>query len=135
MEMELYQIRNFLQSLRTSSFTKAAIRSRPVSQPALSASVAKLEEELGVKLFHRTSKSRQAYALPGYASKSNLHSRFLDACNKVKAELKAGEPDRALRIGVLRNPPSAHLAKLVETLRRKGWSLLGIELVDRQCDR
>ena len=54
--MELYQIRHFAAVAETGSFTKAAIRAS-VSQPALSASIAKLEEELGVKLFHRSPKS------------------------------------------------------------------------------
>jgi len=47
--MELYQIRHFAAVAETGSFTKAAIRAA-VSQPALSASIAKLEEEVGVKL-------------------------------------------------------------------------------------
>ena len=42
--MELYQIRHFAAVAETGSFTKAAIRAA-VSQPALSASIAKLEEE------------------------------------------------------------------------------------------
>ena len=54
--MELYQIRHFAAVAQTSSFTKGATRAA-VSQPALSASIAKLEEELGVKLFHRSPKS------------------------------------------------------------------------------
>ena len=44
--MELYQIRYFAAVAETGSFTKPAIRAA-VSQPALSASIAKLEEELG----------------------------------------------------------------------------------------
>jgi hypothetical protein len=47
--MELYQIRHFAAVAQTGSFTKGATRAA-VSQPALSASIAKLEEELGVKL-------------------------------------------------------------------------------------
>ena len=54
--MELYQIRHFAAVVETGSFTKAAIRAA-VSQPALSVSIAKLEEELGVRLFHRSPKS------------------------------------------------------------------------------
>jgi DNA-binding transcriptional LysR family regulator len=47
--MELYHIRHFSAVAETRSFTKAATRA--------SASIAKLEEELGVKLFHRSPKS------------------------------------------------------------------------------
>jgi hypothetical protein len=58
--MELYQIRHFAAVAENGSFTKAAIRAA-VSQPALSASIAKLEEELGVKLFHRSPKIGHAH--------------------------------------------------------------------------
>jgi DNA-binding transcriptional LysR family regulator len=53
--MELYQIRHFSAVAETGSFTKAATRAA-VTQPALSASIAKLEEELRMKLFHRSPK-------------------------------------------------------------------------------
>jgi DNA-binding transcriptional LysR family regulator len=47
--MELYQIRHFSVVAETGSFTKAATRA--------SASIAELEEEPVVKLFHRSPKS------------------------------------------------------------------------------
>jgi DNA-binding transcriptional LysR family regulator len=54
--LEFYQIRHFAAVVETGSFTKAAIRAA-VSQPALSVSIAKLEEELGVRRSHRSPKS------------------------------------------------------------------------------
>jgi hypothetical protein len=45
---ELYQIRQFAAVVETGSITKAAIRAA-LSQPALSFSIAKLEEEVGVR--------------------------------------------------------------------------------------
>jgi hypothetical protein len=48
--MELYQIKHFVAVAEVGSFTKGADRAA-VSQPALSASIARLESELGVKLF------------------------------------------------------------------------------------
>ena len=51
--LELYQVRHFAAVADTGSFTKAAIRAA-VMQSALSASIAKLEEELGV--VHQSSK-------------------------------------------------------------------------------
>ena len=57
--MELYQIRQFVAVAETGSFTKGAARVA-VSQPALSAAVAKLETEMGVKLFDR----RRGHVLP-----------------------------------------------------------------------
>lgn len=50
--MEMHQLRYFLSVAQTGSFTAAAEASH-VSQPSLSAQVAKLEEELGGPLFDR----------------------------------------------------------------------------------
>jgi DNA-binding transcriptional LysR family regulator len=113
--MELYQIRHFVAIADTGSFTKAAVRAA-VSQPALSASVAKLEEELGVKLLHRTRKA----ITPTSAGRRFLTTArdVLSACNRVKADLQATNIERPLRIGVLRTLPTAHLARLVETFQR-----------------
>ena len=47
--MELYQIRHFIAVVEAGGFTKAAERIA-VSQPAISASIAKLEAELETRL-------------------------------------------------------------------------------------
>jgi LysR family transcriptional activator of glutamate synthase operon len=54
-EMEWYQIQNVLAVAKYGNFTKAA-KQQSVSQPALSRSILKLEEELGVPLFVRGKK-------------------------------------------------------------------------------
>ncbi|MEK4270140.1 MULTISPECIES: LysR family transcriptional regulator [Bacillus] len=54
--MELHQIDNFIAVSKHRHFTKAAME-QSISQPALSRSIKKLEEELGVPLFIRKSKS------------------------------------------------------------------------------
>src|SRR6202008_3903610 len=130
MPMELYQIRHFSAVAETGSFTKAATRAA-VTQPALSASIAKLEEELGVRLFHRSPKS-VTLTTAGHRFQITADG-ILDACNRVKAELQATTADRPLRIGVLRTLPSAHLARLVETLQR-GLAGTRIELIDGTRD-
>ena len=84
--MELYQIRHFVAVAETGSFTKAGIRTA-VSQPALSVSIAKLEEELGVRLFHRSPKSISL--TPAGRRFQTTAQEVLSACNKVKAELRA----------------------------------------------
>lgn len=124
--MELYQIRHFAAVAETGSFTKAAIRAA-VTQPALSASIAKLEEELGVRLFHRSARS---VTLTPAGRRFNMTAQeVLNACSKVKAELRASAADRPLRIGVLRTLPSGQLARLVETLQSE-LPETRIELVD-----
>jgi len=50
--MEMHQIRYFLAVCRTQSFTRAAVLSN-VTQPALTRSVQRLEEEFGGPLFNR----------------------------------------------------------------------------------
>jgi DNA-binding transcriptional LysR family regulator len=124
--LELYQIRHFAAVVETGSITKAAIRVA-VSQPALSVSIAKLEEELGVRLFHRSPKS--VTLTPEGRRFHATAQEVLRACNKVKAELRASVADRALRIGILRTLPSAHVARLIETLQRE-LPDTRIELVD-----
>ncbi|HKM73363.1 MAG TPA: LysR family transcriptional regulator [Stellaceae bacterium] len=114
--MELYQIRNFAAVVETGSITKAAIRAA-VSQPALSVSIAKLEDELGVRLFHRSPKS--VTLTPAGRRFHATAQEVLRACNKVKAELRASVADRPLRIGILCTLPSTHVARLIETLQRE----------------
>lgn len=53
--MELHQLRYFIQVARLESVSKAAQALR-ISQPALSKTIAKLEDELGCKLFDRSGK-------------------------------------------------------------------------------
>ena len=50
--MDLYQIKHFVAVVEGGGFTKGAERVA-VSQPAISASIAKLEAELNVKLLER----------------------------------------------------------------------------------
>lgn len=54
--MNFEQLKYFLTINKTSSFTKAA-KELFISQPHLSQSISKLEDELGVKLFNRTTHS------------------------------------------------------------------------------
>jgi DNA-binding transcriptional LysR family regulator len=112
--MELAQIRHFIAVAETGSFTKGAKRAA-VSQPAISASIARLEAELDVKLIDR----RRSPTVPTAAGVRLLEAgkAILYTCNKVKAEIKTIATPKQLRIGVLQSLSSRHVAKLLESFR------------------
>ncbi len=112
--MELHQLRHFLAVAETGSFTKGAERAA-VSQPALSASVAKLEAELGVKLFERD-KRRVVITQAGKRLVETAKS-VIQACNKAKSDLQSQRPDRELRIGVINTLPMRRVTLLIEQFR------------------
>jgi DNA-binding transcriptional LysR family regulator len=113
--MELHQIRHFVSVAETGSFTKGAQRAA-VSQPALSASIAKLERELDVKLLDRRHQ-RVVLTKAGEVFLNTARSVLL-ACNSVKLELKKIRTPKALRLGVLRTLSSAKISKLLSAFRR-----------------
>ena len=94
--MELTQIRHFIAVAETGSFTKGAQRAT-VSQPAISASIAKLEAHLDIKLLDR----RRSPVVPTAAGARLLEAgrEILQNCKAVKAELKTIATPKLLRIG------------------------------------
>jgi DNA-binding transcriptional LysR family regulator len=113
--MELYQIRQFVAVAETGSFTKGASRAG-VSQPAISAAVAKLEEEMGQKLLDR----RQGSVVPTRAGSRLLDAarEILLACNTIKSTLRAASAPQTLRVGVLRTLPTVHVAGVLRAFRQ-----------------
>jgi len=112
--MELYQIRHFVAIVETGSFTKGAQRAA-VSQPAISASMAKLEAELNVNLFERRRSPVVLTAAGERLREAGL--TILHACNSVKAELKTLVAPQQLRIGVLQSLSSRHVSKMLSSFR------------------
>jgi DNA-binding transcriptional LysR family regulator len=96
--MELHQIRHFIAVAEAGGFTKGAQRVA-VSQPAISASIAKLEAELDVKLFER----RHSQVVPTAAGLRLLEvgKTILESCNSIRAEIKALANHKHLRLGIL----------------------------------
>lgn len=129
--MEIHQIRHFVAIVETGSFTKGAQRAA-VSQPAISASIAKLEAELDVKLLDR----RRSPVVPTAAGERLLEAgmAILHACNSVKAELKTFNSPRHLRIGVLQSLSSRHVSKLLGSFRRANPDV-AIEVTDGVGDQ
>lgn len=129
--MELSQIRHFVSVVETGSFTKAAEREM-VSQPAISASIAKLEAELDVKLLERRRSS--VVATPAGMRLLEAGKTMLYVSNTVKAELKALTTPKLLRIGILQSLSSQQVSKLLCSFRRDKPHV-AIELFDGSCEQ
>src|SRR5688572_20255363 len=112
--MDLRQIRQFTVLAEELNYRRAAQRLH-ISQPPLSATIRRLEEELGVQLFDR---NRHAVALTAAGEV------FLDQARRILSQVQhaATLTKNAARgaVGVLRIScvPSALLALLPVTLRR-----------------
>lgn len=108
--IDRYMLRYFLAVAESGNFSRAA-RAVSVTQPTLSAGIAKLERQLGARLFDRD-KRRVALTPAG--------SRFLVRARRIAAEydlalLELGhipEP-RVLRVGVLATIPTATIEALL----------------------
>ena len=118
--MELQQLRLFLAAAESESFTRGAERAF-VSQPALSASVSKLEAEMGVKLFTRN--KRNVVLTPAGRKLLKRAKIIVGECSKAKDELRHHDEQRVLRLGVINTLSIDYVAKLVEQYRRENPGL------------
>lgn len=129
--MELYQIRHFVAVVETGSFTKGAQRAA-VSQPAISASIARLEAELAVKLLNR----RHTSVVPTAAGTRLFEAgkSILYECNSIKAELRAFAAPSVFKVGILQSLSSWEISKLLSSFRHANPHV-AIELVDGSCEQ
>lgn len=108
--IDRYMLRYFLAVAELGNFSRAA-KQVSVTQPTLSAGIAKLEAQLGARLFDR---DRRRVAL------TPAGSRFLVRARRIAAEYEAAlqelqsvpEP-RVLRVGLLRTIPTAIVEAIV----------------------
>jgi DNA-binding transcriptional LysR family regulator len=128
--MELYQLVHFIAVVETGSFTKGAERAA-VSQPAISASIARLEAEFDVQLLDRRSP-----VVPTTAGERLLEAgkTILHLCSAVKGELETIARPKLLRIGILQSLSSRHVSKLLGSFRRANPQV-AIEMFDGICDQ
>ena len=120
--IDQYLLRYFLAVAETGSFSRAA-RACSVTQPTLSAGIAKLERELGARLFDR---DRQGVALTPAGSRFLVRARRIAAeYEHALVELSEADEPRLLRLGVLNTIPTRliegalaahHAQRAVETL-------------------
>jgi DNA-binding transcriptional LysR family regulator len=124
--MELYQLRGFLAVAELAHLTRAAEKLH-VSQPALSAQIKALEDELGVLLFDRT---------PGGMTLTQAGKRLLPEAAKVLADVAAlhgkarameGEVAGHVSVGTLADPEFIRLADFMAQATER-FPLLEIEL-------
>jgi DNA-binding transcriptional LysR family regulator len=121
-----HMLRYFLAVAEAGNFSRAAKRVG-VTQPSLSAGIAKLESQLGVRLFERD-KHRVALTPAG--------SRFLVRARRIAAEydlavqeLQDVPEPRVLRVGVLPTIPTAVIESVIARHRRHGGSEV-LEILD-----
>lgn len=124
--MELYQLRAFRVIAETGQLTRAADRLH-LSQPAVSAQLRALEDDLGQQLFERTSAgmtlTRVGEELLTYAEKVLAAAADL----KKAAHAHGGGPAGRLRLGTLSDPQFIRLGDfLARAIER--YPLIEIEL-------
>jgi len=101
--MELYQLRSFAAVAELGHLTRAAERLH-VSQPAVSAQIKALEDDLGLPLFRRSASGMTL--TPAGARLLPLASRIIGAATELRSQASAlrGEVAGHLRVGTLADP-------------------------------
>ena len=110
--MELDQLRYFLQVARKGNFTRAA-EDLMISQPALSRSIQKLEEELGQPVFER--KTRSVSLTDAGTLLQARAQQVLSILEDTKAEITDNGVSGRVRVGAI---PTIAPYFLPEILRR-----------------
>lgn len=123
----------FMQAAQTRSFVEAG-RLTGVSASAVGKAVARLEERLGVRLFHRSTRS---------VTLTPEGQLFLEHCQRIQAEMTAAEaalagvravPAGPLRIAIPAVAEAALLPLLSGFMRAYPEIMLEIEASDRLVD-
>ncbi|MFB7476257.1 LysR family transcriptional regulator [Kitasatospora sp. NPDC056184] len=116
--MELQQMRYVVAVAETSSFTGAARRCLVV-QSALSHQIARLEKELGARLFERT--SRRVRLTPAGAAFLPAARACLDAADRAAAEVAAavGEVRGRLTVGLIPSVAAVDLPAVLGEFHRR----------------
>ena len=123
--MEVRHVRYFLAVAEAGNFTRAAERSY-VAQSALSEQVARLEAEIGAKLFHRT--SRQVTLTPVGEAFRPLAARIVADVEHAQTEMAAltGVRSGRLRLGIIQS--SAGPVDIVDLVTAYAARYPGVEL-------
>jgi LysR family hydrogen peroxide-inducible transcriptional activator len=125
--MELDQLRYFLQIAERQSFSRAA-EDLAISQPALSRSIQKLEEELGQPVFER--KTRSVSLTDAGVLLQGRAQQVLSILENTKAEITDDGRSGRLRIGAIPTIAPYFLPDVLRTFSREfpGVTLIVQEL-------
>ncbi len=108
--IDQYMLRYFLAVAETGNFSRAA-KSVSVTQPTLSAGIAKLERQVGARLFDR---DRQGVSLTAAGSRFLVHARrIVDEYEQALQNIQQAPEPRVLRVGVLHTIPTAIIEEIV----------------------
>lgn len=110
--MEIKQLRQFLAAAQSGSFTRGAALAH-ISQPALSAAIAKLEDELGCQLFIRN-KRNVVLTAEGYRLK-RAAERICAEAEQVRRSFRQRSRRKILRIYAAPNFPTRYLSELLKS--------------------
>ncbi|MBU6269477.1 MAG: LysR family transcriptional regulator, partial [Sphingomonadales bacterium] len=108
--IDRYMLRYFLAVAETGNFSRAA-RAVAVTQPTLSAGIAKLERQLGARLFDRD--QRRVALTPAGARFLARARRIAEEYDLALQELGHVPQPRVLRVGVLATIPTATIEALL----------------------
>lgn len=123
--MNFDQLKTFLRVAKLGGVRKAA-HEMNLSQPAVSARISALEDELGIKLFDRQ-KSGVVLTKEGLLLRSHAE-RIESHLSKIRAELTPSEEIKGtLRIGVAETIAQSWLSEFLSALR-KNYPKLVVEL-------
>lgn len=111
--MEIYQLRSFVTVAREKHLTRAAEKIN-VSQPAVSAHIKALEEELGLSLFKRTAKGMEltAAGTPLYEKAKKILQQT-DEFTQL-GEALVNQPSGTVRIGLNRDAEFLRIRSLYQ---------------------
>jgi DNA-binding transcriptional LysR family regulator len=119
--IELRHLRYFLAVYEELHFSRAAQRLH-IAQPPLSQAIRKLERELGVELFERT--SRTVKATPAGRTLAEEARKVLASFDFAISETRRiGRRDTRLRIGCISFLPSARLIRFLSELKARDADL------------
>ena len=113
--MELYQLRTFAAVAELGHLTRAAEQLH-ISQPAVSAQVRALEDELGVLLFERSSSGMQL--TPAGRQLLAEAGKVLEAAQAMRNAALAmrGEEQGRIRVGTVLDPAFLRIGELLTTM-------------------